>query len=290
MRRLGVTAVAYTLPIGVWILVAGGCDTPSVTEIPGVAEVMGVATDAAGPSGDITDPCCFPGESGQPMTDQCEDQLVYENVCTRAPMCCEDSWHPMCASAYATYASSCATLPQAGAGSSGSTGGGGSYVPSEEIQKKHPSIQVELHVDMEPRSEDDVGGNLFLAGFDTLEERSGRPGQNVQPVHYTQLATFIQDWPYQGTHEVFSGLHYWAMYGTGEHPRGGDRMSDLMSSRNASMPYPRTSSIWKRGISAIEAANRVDDCLPEPPTPTSIAFPLGCRRMRETRVTCSRAS
>ena len=33
---------------------------------------------------------------------------------------------------------------------------------------------------------------------------------------------------------------------------------------------------WKHFISAMKAANRVKLCLPDPPTPTSKAFPLGC--------------
>ena len=40
----------------------------------------------------------------------------------------------------------------------------------------------------------------------------------------------------------------------------------------------------------IDAAKRVTLCLPLPPTPTSMALPLGCRRMREARVMCSTAS
>ena len=37
-------------------------------------------------------------------------------------------------------------------------------------------------------------------------------------------------------------------------------------------------------------AMRVRDCLPDPPTPTSMALPRGWRRMRLMRVMCSTAS
>jgi hypothetical protein len=190
-----------------------------------MAEAIGLTPEAPQNQA-TTDMCCFPGSTGQEMEGQCEDQLVYDNVCAKAPMCCDGTWHPQCASAYATYASSCANSPEAGAGSSGPGGGRGSFTPSDQLQTTHPSIEVQLHVDIEPRSEA-VGGNLFLAGFDTIEEHTGRPARNVQPVHYTRLATFVQEWPYEGTFEVFTGLHYWAMYGTGEHPGPGDRMSEL---------------------------------------------------------------
>ena len=36
--------------------------------------------------------------------------------------------------------------------------------------------------------------------------------------------------------------------------------------------------------------SRVSDCRPEPPTPTSIALPRSCRRMREMRTRCFIAS
>eukprot|EP00982_Pelagococcus_subviridis_P017580 31550-Pelagococcus_subviridis.AAC.13 len=41
---------------------------------------------------------------------------------------------------------------------------------------------------------------------------------------------------------------------------------------------------------AMNVANRVRDCFPLPPTPTSIAFPRGWRRMRAILVACSAAS
>lgn len=41
---------------------------------------------------------------------------------------------------------------------------------------------------------------------------------------------------------------------------------------------------------AVKAASLVRDCLPEPPTPTSSAWPRSMRMMRCTRVRCSRAS
>ena len=64
----------------------------------------------------------------------------------------------------------------------------------------------------------------------------------------------------------------------------------LRSSRNSTVPYPLVSSIWKHFISLMYAAKRVSDCLPEPPTPTSIALPRGWRSTRARRETWSIAS
>mmetsp|Transcript_7058 Transcript_7058/g.26722 ORF Transcript_7058/g.26722 Transcript_7058/m.26722 type:complete len:293 (-) Transcript_7058:1533-2411(-) len=62
------------------------------------------------------------------------------------------------------------------------------------------------------------------------------------------------------------------------------------SSLNSLSPYPRLSSIEKHLNPATNEANLVSDCLPLPPTPTSIAFPLGCRKIRVNRAACSAAS
>mmetsp|Transcript_60212 Transcript_60212/g.148103 ORF Transcript_60212/g.148103 Transcript_60212/m.148103 type:complete len:202 (-) Transcript_60212:801-1406(-) len=62
------------------------------------------------------------------------------------------------------------------------------------------------------------------------------------------------------------------------------------SSRNSALPYPRVSSIWKLLYSAMKADSRVRLCFPEPPSPTSIAFPLGERRIRASLEMCSIAS
>ena len=43
-------------------------------------------------------------------------------------------------------------------------------------------------------------------------------------------------------------------------------------------------------MSDMNPASRVSDCRPEPPTPSSSAFPWGWRSTRDTRDTCSMAS
>mmetsp|Transcript_8241 Transcript_8241/g.18074 ORF Transcript_8241/g.18074 Transcript_8241/m.18074 type:complete len:316 (+) Transcript_8241:875-1822(+) len=67
-------------------------------------------------------------------------------------------------------------------------------------------------------------------------------------------------------------------------------MNFLMSSRKSAMPYPRLISIDRQAMLPTKEAIRVRLCLPDPPTPMSIALPRGCRRMREMRAVCVSAS
>ncbi|TNN79444.1 hypothetical protein EYF80_010258 [Liparis tanakae] len=63
-----------------------------------------------------------------------------------------------------------------------------------------------------------------------------------------------------------------------------------MLNRDSGLPSVLEISTWESSDSAMWAANRVRDCRPLPPTPTSRAWPLGCLRMREMRHTCSMAN
>mmetsp|Transcript_6072 Transcript_6072/g.20251 ORF Transcript_6072/g.20251 Transcript_6072/m.20251 type:complete len:234 (-) Transcript_6072:2748-3449(-) len=62
------------------------------------------------------------------------------------------------------------------------------------------------------------------------------------------------------------------------------------SSRHSVRPYPLATSIWNSSNSSSAAASLVRDCLPDPPTPRSNAFPRGNEITRHTRDTCSIAS
>ena len=64
----------------------------------------------------------------------------------------------------------------------------------------------------------------------------------------------------------------------------------LRSSFHSALPYDLVISIWKQSISPIDAARRVSDWRPEPPTPRSSALPSGCRMTREMRATWPTAS
>mmetsp|Transcript_16560 Transcript_16560/g.47165 ORF Transcript_16560/g.47165 Transcript_16560/m.47165 type:complete len:345 (-) Transcript_16560:7524-8558(-) len=67
-------------------------------------------------------------------------------------------------------------------------------------------------------------------------------------------------------------------------------MKTLMSSRKSFRPYPREISMDRHGIWAINEAIRVVLCLPLPPTPTSMALPLGCLKIRLILAMCLTAS
>mmetsp|Transcript_13360 Transcript_13360/g.32664 ORF Transcript_13360/g.32664 Transcript_13360/m.32664 type:complete len:278 (-) Transcript_13360:588-1421(-) len=66
--------------------------------------------------------------------------------------------------------------------------------------------------------------------------------------------------------------------------------SALMSSNRLVVLYVLVTVIWNVYAPAMYAASRDSDCLPEPPTPTSSAWPLGLDTMREMRHTCFMAS
>mmetsp|Transcript_12343 Transcript_12343/g.37068 ORF Transcript_12343/g.37068 Transcript_12343/m.37068 type:complete len:248 (+) Transcript_12343:24-767(+) len=63
----------------------------------------------------------------------------------------------------------------------------------------------------------------------------------------------------------------------------------LRSSCHSTMPYVLLISIWKSLKSAMATASVVSDLRPEPPTPTSSAFPYGRLITRLMRATCSMA-
>mmetsp|Transcript_11646 Transcript_11646/g.49782 ORF Transcript_11646/g.49782 Transcript_11646/m.49782 type:complete len:362 (-) Transcript_11646:1426-2511(-) len=68
------------------------------------------------------------------------------------------------------------------------------------------------------------------------------------------------------------------------------RMSALKSSCHSCFPYVCDTSIWNTVYSCMYAASFVSDCRPEPPTPTSSAWPPGWLTMRQMRQTCSSAN
>ena len=64
---------------------------------------------------------------------------------------------------------------------------------------------------------------------------------------------------------------------------------ECLVTSNASCAY-LVIAIWNVLYPAMHDAKRVSDCLPEPPTPTSNAFPPGDRIIREIFIKCVIAS
>mmetsp|Transcript_4850 Transcript_4850/g.20790 ORF Transcript_4850/g.20790 Transcript_4850/m.20790 type:complete len:261 (-) Transcript_4850:416-1198(-) len=65
------------------------------------------------------------------------------------------------------------------------------------------------------------------------------------------------------------------------------RRMDLRSSRNRSRVKPSPASGWKSSHALMCDASLATLCRPEPPTPTRMAWPRGCARIRQSRSTCS---
>ena len=63
--------------------------------------------------------------------------------------------------------------------------------------------------------------------------------------------------------------------------------SSNKSTLKSAMPYEDVTEIWKTSKPQMNVARRASDCLPLPPTPTSMALPRGRSRIRVIRVTWS---
>jgi hypothetical protein len=84
-------------------------------------------------------------------------------------------------------------------------------------------IDVALNIDINPRP-DDAGGNLFLVGFENVDEH-GMPLEETAPGDFKQLGIWIQSWPFKQDVELIEGLHYRALYGYSEYPSPQDSVS-----------------------------------------------------------------
>ena len=67
------------------------------------------------------------------------------------------------------------------------------------------------------------------------------------------------------------------------------RQNRFRSSFHSTCVYDLEMAIWKHGMPMINDARRLNDCLPEPPTPTQSMCAPGCFNTRQMRATCSAA-
>ena len=205
------------------------------------------ATPASTPAASERDACCEPGEPGEARWESCEDQTVLSHVCKRAEICCTVQWAEPCAAGYARFAATCEvegdTKSTVGPGSStpvGPSGGAPSAadaVPGQAEPPRQPGellttlegverVKVVLKVDMQPAPET-PGGHVFYGGFTEIDEMVGMPKKNSRPSDYGSVAQWVQDFPVEAELELYDGLHYFVMYGFGDHPQPGDRMAPL---------------------------------------------------------------
>jgi hypothetical protein len=89
-----------------------------------------------------------------------------------------------------------------------------------------PTIDVKVHIDVDPRPQDN-GGNLFLLGFEEVDAHS-MPLKESEPADSKQLGIWVQRWPFVQEVQLIEGLHYRAIYGYYEQPSPGDMMSQTV--------------------------------------------------------------
>ena len=66
--------------------------------------------------------------------------------------------------------------------------------PVAEVVAGQKLLDAELSIDFIERPEDN-GGNLFLVGFEAVDEFS-RPLENTRPADFQQLGVWIKTWPH----------------------------------------------------------------------------------------------
>ncbi len=192
--------------------------------------------DAADAAKAAVDPCCSGGEPGAAVWEECQDKTVLEHVCARAEICCTVQWVEPCASGYAQFASTCTAAAVTGAGAAPAGGpdaarGGPVDAPvttEDQLAALDDArrVNVTVTVDMDPPP-DKPGGSVFYGGFVEIDERVGMPVRDSIPADYGAVGRWVQEFPVDKELELVEGLHYFVMYGFGEHPLPGDRMAPL---------------------------------------------------------------
>jgi|GEM_PF-3967545 len=81
-----------------------------------------------------------------------------------------------------------------------------------------------LTVNFDP-APSELGGSIFLTGFDNVDATSGMPDRGSDPVDFYTVVTELDSTPFESEVSLVPGLHYFAMYGQGIHPEPENRMS-----------------------------------------------------------------
>lgn len=175
--------------------------------------------DAATPS--VADPCCVAAAAGVEVWEQCQDATVLKVTCQQASQsCCSVAWTEDCASFYEEFSPTCTAEVDPARNDAASRG-------SKAITFSGERTKVKLTVKVEP-APTQAGGNIFYAGFAELDPKSGGPPRGETPNDYGLLVHWASTFPATEEVELVPGLHYFAMYGMGDHPSPGDRMGSLV--------------------------------------------------------------
>ncbi len=86
------------------------------------------------------------------------------------------------------------------------------------------SVDGVLTVTFEPPPEE-LGGSIFLTGFSEVDGVSGMPERGSTPIDFSTATINLDSANFEAEITLIPGLHYFAMYGHGDHPGPEERMS-----------------------------------------------------------------
>ncbi len=108
----------------------------------------------------------------------------------------------------------------------GSEAAGDPDGPLPPFDGKRRKVDVTVTVDPKPKGAD-VGGNIFLVGFEGLGS-DFQPSEQSRPADLVHAQISVETFPWTGEVELGKGLTYIAMYGFGEFPAPSHRLSAPM--------------------------------------------------------------
>jgi len=123
---------------------------------------------------------------------------------------------------------------------------------------------VRVKVELEPAPAE-LGGNLFYAGFASVDAMTGRPAQGARPADHGIVARWIAELPVEVDVPLVPGLHYVVMYSEEAYARptdrvapaqrlgAGDTLSFVIPERPV-LPAPRTAAVSEPSPSGGPAA------------------------------------
>ena len=97
-------------------------------------------------------------------------------------------------------------------------------LPPDAHPAKAERRSVRLQVAMDPLPAE-LGGNLFYAGFESIDPETGRPDQGARPMDHGIIARWVGEFPVQTDVELVPGLDYLVMYSMESYARPEDRVA-----------------------------------------------------------------
>jgi hypothetical protein len=146
-------------------------------------------------------------------------------------------------------------------------------------------------INLEP-GPSDLGGSIFLTGFESVDETSGMPSRGSDPVDFNIVTEDLRTSQFDDEVSLVPGLHYFAMYGNGVHPEPEDRMSTgvLFSEEDASLTLnigdlatPSEDDVEEGQPPPVTTVNQAS-AVPQPQQPSAPSTPMMFETMVRSHV------